>query len=96
MKAVKKPSVASSAGSKAFTVAFHRAIEKDAGIMEQSLVVLRRALLAVSMTVIAASIVLLVVGNEQFAVAAYSADSLRHEGSQASMHSVRGVGCDQS
>ena len=84
----KKTSIASSSQSRSSAAVFHKAIEHDAKNTESSLVFLRRALYVVWLTVIAASVTILVVDSGIVAGATDDEQVVRSEGDRASLHTV--------
>ena len=84
----KKSSVASSSMSKSSGVVFHKAVEQDAKTVESSLVFLRRALYVVWLSIIAASITILVVDSGIVIGATDEELVVRSEGDRASFHTV--------
>ncbi len=89
--AKRRSSVASSSKTKLSTVVFHRAVEHDAKATEKSLVFLRRALHVVCLSAIAASIVILVIGDSELSGAEEEQKSLIDECNRGSLHTVRRV-----
>ena len=84
----KKTSIASSSQSRSSAAVFHKAIEHDAKVTEPSLVFLRRALYVVWLTVIAASIMILLVDSGIVTGATDDEQAVRSEGDRASLHTV--------